>query len=336
MSAHELRIELFVSGWDGRVRREHRRRAHVRERIRGRDGVFLDELAQPLELEERGVPLVHVEHRRRETELSQHAHTADPEHELLPDPVHAVAAVQRVRHVTRPVGVAADLRVEEVERDAPDLRLPDAEAYRHELAALIRELDHGCHRYELERQAARVVPRVALDLPVVLIKPLVEVAAPVEEADSDEWDAELRRRLQMVAGEDPETARIDWQALVEPELRAEVRDEEIVGSIESRPPRLGAAVAAEPALHALQLREIAGVEPALEVVVGQFREERGRARSDLGEPLRVELLEQRARLDDPREREVARDRGKRRAQSRPVVNLHHERQAIGAAVPSSP
>lgn len=138
----------------------------------------------------------------------------------------------------------------------------------------------------------------------------------------------------MVAGENPEAARIDGQALVEPELRAEVRDEEVVGSIEPRPPCLCAAVAAEPALHTLELCEICVVEPPFEVVVGQLREERGRARSHLGEPVRVEFLEQRPRLDDPCEREVARNRRKRRAQTRPVVYLRHERQAIGATVPS--
>ena len=202
------------------------------ERVGGREAAVLDELAQPLELEERRVPLVHVEHRRREAEPPEDAHPADAEHELLPDPVHPVAAVENVGHIARPVGVAADLRVEEVERNAPDLRAPDTEADRDELAAFVCELDDGCHRHELERQAARVVARVALDLPVVLVEPLAEVAAPVEETDRDERDAELRRRLQVVAGEDPEPARIDRQALVQAELRREVRDEEVVRPLE--------------------------------------------------------------------------------------------------------
>ncbi len=56
---------------------------------------------------------------------------------------------------------------------------------------------------------------------------LREVAAPVEEADADERHAELGRRLQMVAGEDAEAARIDRQASLEAELHAEVGDEHI-------------------------------------------------------------------------------------------------------------
>ena len=82
------------------------------------------ELAEPLELQERGMPFVHVEDRRLDPERAQRAHAADAEHELLVDPVLAVAAVQRVGDLPRPVRVAVDVRVEEVERDPPDLRLP--------------------------------------------------------------------------------------------------------------------------------------------------------------------------------------------------------------------
>ncbi len=192
-----------------------------------RELLLLDELAHPLELEERRVSLVQVEDRRLEAEAAQHAHAADAEHELLPQPVLAVAAVERVGDVARPVGVALDLRVEQVERDAADPHAPDAEPHRHELAVVVGELDDRSHRHELERQAARVVARVALDLPVVLVELLPEVAAAVEEADADERDAELRRRLEVVAGEDAEPAGVDREALVEPELRGEVGDEEI-------------------------------------------------------------------------------------------------------------
>ena len=62
--SHELRVEDLVAGRHRRVRREHRRGAQPLERLMRIDAFHLDELAQPLELEEGGVPLVHVEHRR--------------------------------------------------------------------------------------------------------------------------------------------------------------------------------------------------------------------------------------------------------------------------------
>ena len=72
---------------------------------------------------------------------------------------------------------------------------------------------------------------IPLELAVALVEPLPEVAAAVVEADADERDAELGGRLEMVAGEDAEAARVDRQALVEPELGREVRDEEVVALV---------------------------------------------------------------------------------------------------------
>src|SRR5439155_11983584 len=83
--AHETRLEDLVSGWNRRVRREDRRGAHRFE---------VEPLAEPLEREEGGMALVHVEDGRVETERAQGTHAADAEHELLAEPVLAVAAVE--------------------------------------------------------------------------------------------------------------------------------------------------------------------------------------------------------------------------------------------------
>ncbi len=95
---------------------------------------------------------VHVEHRRRKAEPAQHADAADAEHELLAQPVDAVATVERVGDGAGPVGVPLDLRVEEVELDPPDLCAPDADPNRHEVAVLVGELDDRRHRHERQRQ----------------------------------------------------------------------------------------------------------------------------------------------------------------------------------------
>jgi hypothetical protein len=148
---YELGIEHLVPGRHRRVRGEHGRGAQPLERLVRRQPLLLDELAHALELEEGGMALVHVENGRLEAEPAQNADAADSEHELLPQPVLAVAAVEPVGHVSCPVGVPLHLRVEEVEGDAPDARAPDAEPHRDEVAAVVGELDHRRHRYELER-----------------------------------------------------------------------------------------------------------------------------------------------------------------------------------------
>ncbi len=124
------------------MRREHRRRAQPLQRRVAREVPVLDELAQPLELQERRVALVHVEDGRVEPEPAEHAHAADAEHELLPEPVLAVAAVELVGDRARPVRVAVDVRVEQVERHTPDLRTPDLHAHGHERARAVGEVDH--------------------------------------------------------------------------------------------------------------------------------------------------------------------------------------------------
>ena len=65
---------------------------------------------------------------------------------------------------------------------------------------------------------------VVLVLPAVAIEPLPEVALVVVQADADERNAEVRRALDVVAGEDAEAAGVDRQRFVQAELGGEVGD----------------------------------------------------------------------------------------------------------------
>ena len=250
-AAHELGIEHLVPGRHGRVRGEDGRRAQPVERGVAVEALLLDELTQPLQLEERRVPFVHVEHRRLEAERTQHADAADAEHELLTQPVPPVAAVQRVRHVTGPVRIALHLRVQEIERDPADARAPDADADRNEIALVVGEHDLRRHRHERQRQPDGVVARVALDLVVALVQRLPEVPAEVVQPDADERDAELGRRLQVVPREHAEATGIDREALVQAELGGEVGHEEILWmTVVGLPPARALDLGFEPLLHA--------------------------------------------------------------------------------------
>ena len=75
-----------------------------------------------------------------------------------------------------------------------------------------------------DRQQAAVDVEVVLVLPAVEIEALLEVALVVVEADADERDAEIRRALDVIAGQNAEAAGVDRQRLVEAELGGEVRD----------------------------------------------------------------------------------------------------------------
>ena len=194
--------------------------ADERERLGEGEPALRDERPCPLEAEEGGVALVHVEHRRLEPERAERPRAADAEHDLLADPVLAVAAVQQVRVVG----------VEQVEAHAPDVRAPDPRRGR-----LAGEVDLDADGLEDEPEALGVEARVALGLAVALER-LLEVALPVEEADPDERDAQVGGRLEVVPGEDAEPARVDRERLAQPELRREVGDEEAGVAVRPLPP----------------------------------------------------------------------------------------------------
>src|SRR3954453_23436545 len=232
----ESRVEHLISGRHGRVRREDRRGAQLLQRRIAWELPVLDELAHALELQERRVALVQVEHRRVDAEPPQRAHAPDPENELLPQAVTAVAAVEPVGDRPRPIRVAVDVAVEQVERDPADLRPPDLGAHGNEGARVVGELDHRRDRLERQRQSLRVVVRIALRLPVVRIELLPEVALAIEEPHRHQWDAEIRRGFQVIARKHSEAARVDGEALVEPELAREVRDPEALVLLAALPP----------------------------------------------------------------------------------------------------
>ena len=156
-----------------------------------------------------------------------------------------------------------------------------------------------------------------------IVEPLPEVAAPVEEADPDERHAQLGGCLESVAREHAEPARVDGEALVEPELEREVRDQQVSRPAPLPPPRLLAAVARQAPLHPRQPLQVVRRERAGEIVVRQLRKQRGRVVMERGEAPRLELGEEWPRFGDPREGEVARDLEECRAQRRAVVCLAH-------------
>ena len=104
----------------------------------------------------------------------------------------------------------------------------------------------------------------------------------------------------------------------------EVGDDEVGRALPASPPRRLAAIARQAPLHARQPLQIVRRERLREVAVRQLGQERGRVVLQLGEAPRLERVEEKPRLGDPREGEIARDLEERRAQRRAVVYLGHE------------
>ncbi len=213
----QLAGEAVDAGGHRRVGREDAAGPHGLDGLAVGEARVLHELADALEAEEAGVALVRVEHLRVDAQRAERPHAADAEEDLLAQAVLGVAAVEAVGDAAQLGRVLVDVGVEEVQRDPTDLRLPDAGDERGagevDLDALVaREQRHG----------VRVEVGVALLLPAVGRERLAEVAVAVEEADADERHAEVAGRLEVVAGEHAEAARVLREGLGDAELGREV------------------------------------------------------------------------------------------------------------------
>ena len=206
------------------------------------------ELPDALQTEEARVALVQVAHRRPDPERLQRPHPADTEDHLLSDTHILVTPVERVRDPLVPGLVLQHVRVEEVQRDPSDLDPPDLAGHDP-----VGEFDLDPDRRprlvagEGKRHLVEVVGGINLLLPAVVRETLAEVAPIVEKADPDERDAEIARRLHVIAREDAQPARVDREPLADPELEAEVGDLRPIAfaRIRAVEPRLRAEVRVE-------------------------------------------------------------------------------------------
>ena len=188
----EIGVEPLVARRDRRVDGEHAVALDGRERVvERRPG--RDVLAGPLGEEERRVALVEVPDRRRQPERPDRPDAADAEHELLVQAHLAAADVQDVGDRPVRVVVLGQVRVEQQDRDAPDLGQPDRDG---EVAT--GQLDGDGQRqpggvlHAPERQAGQVVVGVVVLLVAVGVDGLAEVALAVQQPDADAPGAPCR------------------------------------------------------------------------------------------------------------------------------------------------
>ncbi len=222
----ELAPEDLVAGGDRRVDREDGVAPHPPKRLAGGEPrLGSHELAGPLDEQEGRVPLVQMPDRRLDAERTQGANAADAEDQLLAEAHLPPADVQDVGD--RPIRwiIGRNVRVEEEDRSPPDLRHP----YRGVHGA-VGDLHAHLERRPVACAGAthRQLGGIEIGLGVLLVPIgvdlLTEVAAAVEEADADERERGIRRRLAVVARQDAEPTRVELHRLVDAELGAEVGD----------------------------------------------------------------------------------------------------------------
>ena len=178
-----------------------------------------------------GVALVHVENLRRWQVLDlgkgpDGPHPADAGQDLLLDPVFLVAAVEPVGDATQIVIVFWDVRVQQQQRNSPDLCDPDARPQLHGIRH--RQLDQDgvvvAVGEQPQRKALRIERRVALVLPTVGRQRLAEVARAVQQTDGHQGQTQIRCGLEVIACQNAEAAGVVGQHLGNAEFHREVGD----------------------------------------------------------------------------------------------------------------
>ncbi len=186
--------------------------------------------------------LVQVPDRRLAADGGQRPDAANAKDDLLLDTRLAVSAVQARRKLTIPRRVLFEIRVEQVQADAPQTHAPDRDEHRAvaERNGCDRGLPVGRQR-RLHGGLNAVEPFVHLDLPALCRHALMEIALRVHEAHSDERHSQIARFLAVIAGQHAKPARIDRQRLMQRELRREIGDRASVqlGETGGRPCVLG-------------------------------------------------------------------------------------------------
>src|SRR5579864_2156570 len=190
----QLRRKPIKRGFDRSMGRENVAGARRPERLSEQQPRPALERPCPLDHDKGGIPLVQVADLGLRRDRFDDAPAGDPENQLLEKSDLTASLVKPSGDATIGRAVERIVGIEKVERNAPDLRLPNPQ---HQHSPWEREWNVqpravGTAR-RTDRQGAGVVGRVTLLLPPAGIDALSEIAIAIEQADAD------RRYSEMVA-----------------------------------------------------------------------------------------------------------------------------------------
>ncbi len=285
-------------------------RPHLAHRGGGGQSVLLDPLPRPLEQGESRVPFVQVQHRGADVELAQGAKAADPEQDLLLDAGLLVAAVEPPGEVAVGGGVGVVAGVEQQERAAPHLDVPDAQV---DLAAGERDREAQLLAVRsqpgIDRQLFDGDRLVEVLLPAGGVDLLVHVPLVVEQADADHRHPQVAHALEVITRQHPEAAGIDRDRVVQAELGGEVgqRPGEQRAGVGDRPVGDAAQVLAQAAVGLVDAGlHLEIVHAARDLVAVHALEQRHRVVVDRAPDVRRQLAEDGADVRLPGPPQVAR------------------------------
>ena len=219
----QVAIETVVAGRHGRVRGEDRAMRHFAETDFEAHAVFLHPLADRLQRGKGAVAFVEVIDARRDAQGRQGADAAHARHELLPDADAVVAAVQPSGELAVLGAVAGHVAIEQVQLHPPHAHQPDfgqqtsragVDLHGDRLAFAVPS---GLHRQVLDLGVQVFFLLIAL-----LVEVLLEITLIVEQSAGDQRNAQGTGTLDVVAGQHAQTAGVNRNGLVYPELEGKI------------------------------------------------------------------------------------------------------------------
>ena len=175
--------------------------------------------------------LVEMAYTRMEADGPQRPPAADAEDHFLLQPGFQVAAIELAGDGAVGRQVERIVAVEQQQAHPAHPRFPDLHAQAatgqgdvHPQPGAVRAMQRR------DGQLYRIVVGIERVLPALAVEHLAKVALLVEQADAHDGHAEVAGRLEVVAGQDAQAARVDGQAFVKTELGTEIGDQVVFGA----------------------------------------------------------------------------------------------------------
>jgi hypothetical protein len=170
-----------------------------------------------------GVPLIHVIFADGKSEGVENAGAAQAEDDFLLEAVVGVTAVKGIGQPPVLVDVAGDIGVEEQDRDFAPRGALDPVKPGLDLDVAPLDGDQGFGRQQFH-QGLGLPFAGQFDLPAVGAELLVKVALAMGQGNRDHRQLEIRRALDSVACEHPETAAVGGDVVGETDLHGKIGD----------------------------------------------------------------------------------------------------------------
>src|SRR6185503_3982516 len=214
-----------MTGGNWRVRREYATLAHSLHRFVEGNAVALDDLARQFERQKRGMTFIEMKYRWSKPELLQQTNAANAQHHLLHQARFPIAAIEVARDQSIDFIVLRNVRIKQVKLHAANICTPDS---RRDGAATHYHLNQQRLALfivdALQRQLVNVIFAIFLFLQIVAAQALTEISEAIKQTESNQRHIQIARGLQMIAGENAKSARVERQRIVHAKLSAEIRD----------------------------------------------------------------------------------------------------------------